>query len=276
MSRYAIDATPLLLRSAGIKNYLHHLISHLAAERGGDEILVYPFLDLPGALDHDRSVAGRAGTAWRILSLYLSRLGVPLIDWAYGERCDLFHASLHVNHPPKRPRLTATVYDMTCWLVPETHTRANVRATQEFGDAVMRRADGLIAISEATKRDAIRILGIDDQTIRVIYPGVIDAFFGAGPEEVERATQAYRLKKPYLLYVGALEPRKNIGRLLDAWELLPRDIREEYELVAAGQMGWHSEALRARLAEPGKGWRYPGYVEESLLPGLTAGGEVTV
>jgi alpha-1,3-rhamnosyl/mannosyltransferase len=78
------------------------------------------------------------------------------------------------------------------------------------------------------------------------------------------------------LYVGTVEPRKNLDRLLDAWQTLPASVREAFDLVFAGPQGWQSTGTLARLGAPTPGVRYLGYVPEPDLPGITAGATVFV
>ena len=176
--------------------------------------------------------------------------------------------------PPRRPALTATVFDMTCWLLPETHTPENVEATKRYAERILRRADGLIAISESTRRAACEILKLPADRIEVIYPGIADYFFDVTDGAAGAARLKYRLSRPYVLHIGMLEPRKNIGRLLDAYNLLPESVRSDCELVLAGPFGWHSERLTERLStQPGT---RVGYVPETDLPGLLKGAHVLV
>jgi alpha-1,3-rhamnosyl/mannosyltransferase len=152
-------------------------------------------------------------------------------------------------------------------LMPELHTPDNVKADRGYDERVLKRADGLIAVSENTRTDVIRLLGIDERKVRTIYSGVPDSFFDAEPTPSER---------PYILCVGTIEPRKNIGTLLDAWEGLPADMRAEFDLCIAGASGWKSEAVMARLNSGIPGVRHLGYVPETGLPGLTAGATAVV
>ncbi len=263
--RITIDATPVLLSSAGVKNYLHHWVAALrAAAAREDDIRVFPFLNDLGALDHQGSPLGSAATAARIALIQSLKLfGTPLLDAALGHT-DIFHPSNQVRCAPRRAKLTATVHDLTCWLMPAMHTPANVRADHDFADKVIRRADGLIAVSENTRQDAIKILGIAPEKIVTIHSGVAEEYFDAVP--VSRA-------KPYVLFAGAIEPRKNLDTLLDAWASLKPSLRAEFDLVTAGPRSWAPEPTFARLeAET----TYLGYVPEPQMPGLTAGATVFV
>jgi glycosyltransferase involved in cell wall biosynthesis len=265
--RICIDATSLLLRSAGVKNYVHHWMRALKAEAPQHEITAFPLLDQVGALDHERSMLTFWQTLPRIALLHFVNIrGNPAIGKVVGN-VDVFHASNLVRNLPRGPKLTGTIYDMTAKLMPEVHTAGNVAAEASYHDRVLRRADGMIAISESAKNDAVRLLHLDPGRIEVIYPGIDERFFDAVP--LERP-------KPYILFVGTMEPRKNLDTLLDAWLELPLATREEHELLVAGPIGWNSERTADRVQSRILGVKYLGYVPEPNLPSLIAGASVFV
>jgi alpha-1,3-rhamnosyl/mannosyltransferase len=268
--RLLIDATPLLLRSAGVKTYVYYWVRHLLESCGANRVALFPLLDGIGECVHERSVAGPLRTYSGIALLQAGNyIGGPVLDWV-GAQADIFHhSSQQLRRAPRRCRITATLYDMTCWLVPDTHSSSNVRANRQFAERVLGRADGMIAISGHTRDDAARILGLDPARIRVIYPGIAPAFFDASADPAVAARHG--LNKPYVLFVGTVEPRKNIPALLDAWGQMPGDIREQYDLVLAGPAGWGDTGILARLQSGESGARYLGYIPEAEMPALTAG-----
>jgi len=269
--RIVIDCIPLLLRSAGVKTYLYNWFLHLREQAAGDQVEAWPYLHPDGPYSHECSVAGREGTWARLALLHAANYsGLPLLDWL-GPHADVFHASQQLHNPPRRARLTATVHDLTCWLMPEVHRQSNVEAAKRFAARVVRRADALIAVSESTRRDAVRILGLPPERIEVIYPGVANSFFGITPEAVRRAAARWSLPGPYVLFVGTVEPRKNVDTLLDAWSGVARELRAQYDLVVAGPAGWADARTHVRLRGGEAGVRYLGYVDEADLPGLTGG-----
>lgn len=262
--RITIDATSALLRSAGIKNYTYHWVRHLRQLAQGDEILAFPYLNDFGRLDHERSTLTEWQTLPRLALLYFVNIpGNPALDWILSGS-DIFHGSNQVRIAPRRVKLTATVHDLTCWLMPQFHTAANVRADRSFAEKILYRADGLIAVSENTRQDAIRLLGIAPDRIETIYSGVPEEYFDAQPARRER---------PYALYVGTIEPRKNLDTLLDAWSQLKPDLRQQFELLIAGPPGWSSENTIARIRAEAT---YLGYISEADLPGLVAGASLFV
>ena len=188
-----IDATPLLLRSAGVKNYTYYWIQNLWQQARNDRILTLPALASLGPLNHERSIAGSARTYMHLGRVFAANAvpSLPLLRWTMP-KADVFHVSNQIRYPPKGVKLTATIYDMTVRLMPELHTAANIQADESLAKNVLARADRLIAISENSRQDAARLLGLDADRIEVIYPGVPEVYFGA---------QARPSEQPYVLYL---------------------------------------------------------------------------
>ncbi len=270
-----VDCSPLLLRSAGVKTYLYHWVRALCAQ-SPESIRTFLAPADRGRLDHD---GGPRIHPLKIAALVaLSRLPEFVSDMAVPQ-CDVFHISSLLRRVPSRPRLSTTLHDLTAWILPECHMPANVTAEKEFADRVLKRASGIMADSESTKRDAIRILGIDPEKITVVYLGVPPEYFSAPEESVDRVKTAYKLARPYFLFVGTIEPRKNVDTLLAAWDGMSPSFRRENDLVIAGMAGWRAEVTMRRLLQAEhdeSGIRYLNYVPEADLPGLTAGARAFV
>jgi alpha-1,3-rhamnosyl/mannosyltransferase len=260
--RLTLDLTPTLLRSAGVKNHLYYWSRALAATRGAHQMDYYPFAHPPDSLDHDSGVETGVPN-WRLF--LVAAMNLPVLHpfaQALVRHSDVLHGSPQLRIAPRTRVLTSHIHDLTCWLMPEFHTAANVRAARQMAENVWRRADGLIAVSNSAKDDAVRLLGLNPERIEVIYHGVPEVYFAAKPDLAS---------KPYVLNVGTIEPRKNIDRLLDAWESLPPDVLDAFDLVIAGPAGWKSEATLSRLRSGPRSVRYLGYVDEGKLAALTAG-----
>jgi glycosyltransferase involved in cell wall biosynthesis len=267
--RLVLDCVPFLVRSAGVKAYLFQLHVHLRRHAGSHSVDSFPWLDAVSSFHHEGSVIPPFDTAARIGFLYFINLpGNHVLD-IVCRKADVFHASNQVRHPPRKALLTTTIHDMTAWSHPEMHTAATVLADQRFAANIVRPARGIITPSESSRKDAIERLGLRPDRVRAIHHGISDAYF-ARPDPMP-ARERFRLKKPYILFVSTIEPRKNLPRLLDAYEALPASLRDEYDLVVAGPQGWSSENTMLRLRLAGINVRYLGYVPEEYLPGLTAG-----
>jgi alpha-1,3-rhamnosyl/mannosyltransferase len=266
--KLVIDATPLLVRSAGVKNYLYYWIQHLR-RIGGAEIRTLPqFAELP-ALTHEHSIAGFWRTTGGLAALALANYtAVPVVQWATRDAA-VFHATHLLRNPSRGGRLTATVHDVTSWLLPEFHPAANRRADENFR-ATLKRADGVIAVSESTKNDVVRVLGLAAEKITVIHSGIASGFFEVTRAEMEAVRERYRLGRPFVLFAGTIEPRKNVDALVEAYGQLAPSLREEFELVMVGPIGWAKPATVARVRQA----RYLGYIPEADMAPLTAAAAV--
>ena len=264
-----IDCSPLLVRSAGVKTYVFHLLKAMQAQRPES---IRPFL-APRRPDllHEGGLRLNPLQLSELIALnalpsFFANIAAP--------KCDVFHAANLLVKIPQRPRLTATIHDLTSWILPETHMPAGVAAEHAFAERVLKRADGLIADSENTRQDAIRLLRISPDRIRVVHLGVPPAYSSVSPDAIARVARTLALDKPYYLCVGTIEPRKNVDILLQAWNALPSAFRAAHELLLVGMPGWRSEATMQRLHQANtekQGIRYLGYVSEADLPALTAG-----
>jgi alpha-1,3-rhamnosyl/mannosyltransferase len=273
--RVLIDTFPLLVRSAGVKNYLYHWIgalrgiSALRQTATQDAIETFPAIGADALLDHDRSMVGTLATYKGLATLALSsHLKLPILDWAMG-KADIVHLSSLVRNAPRGPLLTATVYDMTTWMMPELHSAANRKAESQLADN-LRRAHRIVAISEATRQDAIRVLRIAPDKIVTIHPGVPSAFFHVTAGAVADVRTRYQLTRPFILAIGTIEPRKNLRLLVDAYRALPASLQDENELVLAGPVGWADQETLAQVRTV----RYLGYVVEPDIAPLTAAATV--
>ncbi|MGD0579308.1 MAG: glycosyltransferase family 1 protein [Bryobacteraceae bacterium] len=269
--RICLDCTPFLVRSAGVKSYLYYLEKYLRATAEGHEVFCFPFLDHPGNLRHDSSTLGRLGTLAR--AAFATRLNGawnPVSKWA-TRGADLFHASNLVRYAPDRIALTTTVHDLTTFRLPALHTPQTIEADRAFFSRIVSRARRVIAVSNNTKQDLMAALHIPDSRIRVIYSGVREEYFRGDPEHGAAIRGKYGLARPYILFAGTLEPRKNLGRLLDAYAGMRPSLREEFELVLVGMPGWLDAQTRARVRHGSEGVRWLGYVPEEDMPAIMAG-----
>src|SRR6185295_10687768 len=159
-----------------------------------------------------------------------------------------------------------TVHDLTALLFPEAHTLKVRWSLLPFLRPSFEQARRLVAISAATARDLAFHFPQCAEKVQVVYPGIDPEFRPAAPEEIAATRRELGAPEGYILYAGTLEPRKNVGALIDAWELLRAEDAQTPPLVLAGPYGWGSERLARRIAELQKdGLLSFGRVERSRL-----------
>jgi len=134
-----------------------------------------------------------------------------------------------------------------------------------------RNADAIVTVSESSKQDIIRLLNVTASKINVIYPGLDRRFQPAQikESETERLRKKYGLPERFVLFVGQIQPRKNIGRLLEAFSLVRRK-HQSLKLVIVGKQGWMYQQVFATIENLGlkQAVVFTGYADDRDLPGI--------
>ncbi len=266
--RIGIDATALPPNPVGAGNYIIQLVRALAAletehqftifaQQSGRELIG----DLPQHVHW--VVVPNLRPAVRLL---WEQVRLPVL--VKRSAVDLLH-SLHYTRPAILPCASVvTFHDMTFFLFPELHTRAK-RIFFPFAiRQSARHADALVAISENTRRDAMRILGIPPDRIFTTPLGISEDFHPIEDQTLlEDGRQRYQLPAEFILYVGLIEPRKNIPLLLKAYARLVSQ-GDPPPLVLVGRLGWMYEQV-FQLVEQLKlkdRVHFKGYIPAQNLP----------
>ncbi len=204
---------------------------------------------------------------WRLATMLAYLAGVGMERFFPG--VDLFHATEHLLPRFKRLPAVFTLHDLIFRFDPGSHKLLNRVYLSLMVPRFLRAARAVIAVSECTRRDAIRLYNVPEEKIRVIYEGV-DARFEPvrQPELLQAVRQKYALPQRFILHVGTIEPRKNLPRLFEAFsELATRDSPETC-LVLAGKTGWLTEETFERAGPLGERLVFTGYVADEDLPAL--------
>ncbi len=275
--RIGIDTTALPARPFGAAHYIIHLTQAVLRVDSANE---YVILTKPEDAAHFEGL-GRA----RVLSIPLGGR-LPRLAWeqtrlpalAREHRLDLLH-SPHYTMPLRTPcRSVVTIHDLTFFLYPEMHEAYKRLFFRTIIPRSVQRADALIAPSESTRADLLRLLHPAPGKVWVIPYGVADRLRPVAPADaIDRARRKWNLAAPFLLYVGNLEPRKNIPLLLRAFKRLV-DRGRPHALVFAGSPGWQERGIFRTVERLGLGERvrFLGYLPQEDLPVLYSAAQVFV
>jgi len=196
----------------------------------------------------------------------LERLLLPLELLARQPRPSLLHSLDHVAPKWGPWRSVVTLHDLAFLLYPGTHTAASRAYYAATGESV-RRAQRVIAVSQRTASDAVRLLGVDPARVRVVHEAAGPAFAPRPYEALPplAARLRFPLDKPYVVFVGTLEPRKNVPLLLDAFAIVRRQV--DAHLVLVGARGWLDEPIFAAHARSGlaEAAHFVGWIDEHDL-----------
>jgi len=275
-----VDGFPLIFRRAGIGRYTYELLLQFSTAVPRPAVHVANF----GLSLRRARLPGRLGPA--DLSAYLGRnranailfCALPRVvrdrvtaPQAAAAGCDVYFAPNFLGVYGRSFRTVITIHDMGYHLYPEYTQPAMLKALRANLPRHAGRADGIVTDSESTKRDIVKILGIDPAKI-VVVPLAAGGSDGraADPAAGQRVRARYGLPDRFILFVGTVEPRKNLLRLLAAFERLAADPGFRHRLVVVGARGWKAEPLMARLDDlAARGLaRHLGYVPDDDLAAL--------
>ncbi|HTP14601.1 MAG TPA: glycosyltransferase family 1 protein [Streptosporangiaceae bacterium] len=272
--RVLVDATGVPADRGALGRYVDGLVSALGAA-GADLAVACQRADQEryGRLVPDATViAGPPAIAHRPARLAWEQSGLPLVAQQVG--ADVIH-SPHYSMPLRPGKATVvTIHDLTFFTAPDAHSPVTATFYKAAIRTSARRATRLVVPSKATRDELVRVLGADPTRIDVAYHGVDHMLFHA-PDASAVLQVSNRLGlhgKPYIAYLGTLEPRKNLPALIAGWTAAVADLSDPPALVLAGGTGWSEEVDEAMAAVPAHlRLVRPGYLHFADLPGFFGG-----
>jgi len=259
-------------RGAGINGHIHGLLQHLPDAAPNLRFSAFVserrYQPPPGLEVHpvgDHVVKPMARILWEQFALpqALRTLGI-----------DLVHGLAYALPLGCPCRSVVTIHDLTFHRYPRTlpsYRRVYLKAATRLA---IRQADRVVAVSHHTAQELEVLIGVEADRIDVVHNGVDEVFFPAPPEEAERFRRQHGLPDRFVLFLGTLEPRKNIGTLIRAfarWHLAEGAssiAASDTKLVIAGGKGWYFDDLFALTSSLGleDDVLFPGFVPASDLP----------
>lgn len=238
----------------GIGTYIRELVPAMSASDPALDVTLF-HARFPGAEPPEPWMRGfpavALGASIRRLYPWWNLLGHPALPPAIA-RLDLLHAPSSAAIPPPgaRQRLVVTVHDLAFRVHPSLFPASWRMLFRSGTRRAVRRADAIIAVSRHTARDLVRYTGADPARIHVVP---LAASLPESPQDVEETLRRMKVPSPYVLFVGTLEPRKNLVRLVRAYRRAVAGSGLPHALVLAGPLGWQHQRLLRELALGGPG-----------------------
>lgn len=271
--KIAIDLRSLQTSSiSGVENYILNLLEHLIPSNPESSFTLftnsyrgYDFSHLK--FINTTTISGRVPN--RLLNLSLKFLNYPKFENMFGQFDCLFLPNFNQFAIQQKTKLVLTVHDLSPIVAPEFYdTRRKLWHSFVNIKKILHRADHILAVSQFTKSEIIRIYNIPESKITVTHLGVQPNVFhpDLSVDKLRQVRNIYGLPGSFYLFMATLEPRKNIPNLIKAFEKL----NNETDLVIAGRQGWKYKTIVDLIENSPKKHRikYIGYIEEDHKPYL--------
>jgi glycosyltransferase involved in cell wall biosynthesis len=294
MMRVVVNQLAALGQKTGIGHYTSQLLRCLRACSAPGEIESYPegwlrysresFTRIRPYLEGSRP-AGQAPTigraarvGWRSHAVGIVRqVGRSLTGTHFRWTCaqqgyNVYHETNFIPLPCDKPTI-ATIHDLSVLLHPEWHPIDRVRYFEKHFHAGLKRCVHFLAISEHARQEVIRSLHLPPEKVTRTYMGIRPGLGPRPQQEVWATLKRLGLPERYLLYLGTIEPRKNVLTLLRAYCALPEKVRTRWPLLLAGGWGWNTDAVAEYYHGVAKhrGVIHVGYVADEDVPALYTG-----
>ncbi len=275
--RVLIDATAIPADRGGVGRYVDALLPALAGQ-GLDLVVVCQARDqgataglVPGA----EIVPGPARIAGRPARMAWEQVGLPLL--VRRTAAQVLHSPHYTMPQVAGVPVVVTLHDATFFSHPGLHSPVKARFFRTAIRGAVRRAAALVVPSRATRDEVLRYAGGRPDRFHVAYHGVDTGMFHpVGPDDVARVRATLGLgDRPYVGFLGTLEPRKNVPALVRGWQRAVAGLAEPPALVLAGGPGWDTQVAPTVAAVPaGLTVLRPGYLPLADLAGFLSGAEV--
>ena len=274
MPKILIDASAIPKQPVGAGVYISRLVRELLLANHEFDLMIIAHenhIDLFNLQEENKKnflFLNDYGRGFRILSEQFTYPKLIKVN-----QIDLYHG-LHYSMPfIKNTQVVTTIHDTTFYKVHQTHVWLKKLYFKFFIKYSCNHSDHLICVSDNTKIDLINLFNIKPEKITTTHLGVDEKFKPIDDlDKFQILKNKYQLPDYFVLYVGLIEPRKNLSSLIKAYSNLKMssDIHQDIHLVIAGRWGWESEELIVLISELNINEKihFPGYIEPEDLPFL--------
>ncbi|HVB21993.1 MAG TPA: glycosyltransferase family 1 protein [Ktedonobacteraceae bacterium] len=259
-------------RNGGVSRYIRSLLTELAKQPGEHEYTVFVngqavIEQLTDSYRHPQITYVPASWSESQPAARIAWEQLTLPSLIRQKHIDVLHSPVNVL-PERLPRSCAgvvTLHDLAFLRFPNVLTRSKRLYHRTFTVRSLKRATMIIAVSDSTRQDAVELVGIPAKHIQTVYTCINEQFSNVSKgEEVQSLRQKYGLTGGFLLYLGTLEPRKNIPTLIEAYARLRQTYNIQEKLVIAGGKGWLYDTIFAKVQALGLESEviFPGFIPD--------------
>jgi glycosyltransferase involved in cell wall biosynthesis len=244
--RIGIDARLVFYNRAGIGQYILQLVEALAQlHPKNDEFVLLQSRKDKACIIHSNGFVRKS-----LWTPSHNRFEQPALSFEVSRlKLDLLHSPDFIPPFKRNCKSVITIHDLAFLLYPHFLTKESARYYGQI-DQAWRKTDHIIAVSEATKQDSIKMLGVPEKKITVIHEAANPIYRQVSLEIAQQhVKKQYKIDKDFILFVSTIEPRKNLPGLLHAYQQLREKYKRDELLVLAGSKGWLWEEVYETVAD---------------------------
>ncbi|MBC2581568.1 glycosyltransferase family 1 protein [Clostridium sp. DJ247] len=267
--KVSLELQPILKAKSGVGWYTYNIIKELISRNIELNGQVFNFLGRNDVQDSIKDLNINIETCKAIPYGVYRRMWnyVPVpYDILFKTRSDINHFFNFIIPPGIKGKTIVTIHDMVHKKFPETMTKANLKRLNNDLERSANRADLIITVSENSKKEIMQYLNIEASKIKIVPPGIDESLYSMEftYENINYVREKYNLPQQYFLYLGTLEPRKNIESIIEAFALYKKKNKDNIKLVIAGGKGWGYESIFNKVEKHSltKEIIFTGYVDE--------------
>ena len=268
-----LDAFPLNAPKSGVGYYTYHLLKALSKVYKNEDEFIYFYgrRFSKNIIERPHSVDAATRKTLKALLRDPYRITQPIKEFIFRRgakkiKPDIYHETNYVLLPYSGPQIV-TVFDMSIKRFPETHPAGRVKFFNDYFDKRIPNANHILSISEFTKNELVEIMGIAPDKITVTPLAQPESFCRPSYSQIHQFKKENQLPDNYFLYLGNIEPRKNLITLIRAFKHFS-DTNHNIKLILAGEQTWLSETVIQEINNLNleNSVFMPGYVNEKDLP----------
>ena len=211
-------------------------------------------------INYDIKIKQNKFIPYKVYNILTQKLKISH-NFLMGTKSDIYHFFNFTIPKNIKCKVIITIYDTVFFSAPET--MGDMKAISEYKYAA-ERSDLIITISESAKSDIIKHFNVDEKKIKIVTPGIdLEKYsYNYNDIELENIRKKYKLPEKYILYLGTIEPRKNIERIVKAFKKYKKEFNDDLKLVIVGKKGWKYENIMKLIESMGTDIMITGYIDE--------------
>ena len=258
-----INTIPLLAPLTGIGRYIWEICSRI--DKNYVECSDFEFKYYYGFLTKKLILQKDVKQLFHpVIRKYLKKVIYKASNLFFSKRCDLYWEPNNVPMDLFKPKkIVTTIHDLSVFLYPHWHPKERVIFFNENKKNI-NKSDLIITVSNYIKNEIMEYFKIKEERIKVIYLGYYKSFRAIEKEKLSSLFNKYNVNFKFILFVGSVEPRKNLKNVILAYSNLPEKYKREYKLLIVGFKGWENSQVM-ELINKDKNIKYLGYVDDETL-----------